>query len=453
MTNVVEFLGRFHPLLLHLPIGIYVLAFGLQYLKPRKIIIDDRLMGLLLHVGLFTAVITSLLGWFLSISGGYAENDIAWHKWSAVFLVLISCLLSASHIFRSQYPWLQNFYHLCFMATLLLIIITGHFGGELTHGEGFLFKSSDSTSGPSATDSLSQIQVSDTSTAAVYKVVVAPIIRKKCENCHNQNKTKGGLRMDQYELLMKGGKHGKIIDPGDPLGSEMVKRILLEMNDDKHMPPKGKSQLSDKEIAVLYWWIGQGADATTAVNKVTSDTLKSFLVSSVVKESDVTTLMPDIKPADSTSLLSARMEGFTVRPVALSNGFLEVSAISMAGLKSEAIAKLKPIATNILWLNLSNHPVTGDELSVITEMKNIRKIDLRNSAISDQFLTRLNVLEQLEYLNLVGTNISDQGIATLEKVKNLKYIYCWNTKVTEAGVIAFQKKRPDVFVHIGALSK
>ncbi len=259
--------------------------------------------------------------------------------------------------------------------------------------------------------------------------------------------------MDQYELLMKGGKHGTIIDPGDPVGSEMVKRILLEMDDDKHMPPKGKSQLSDKEIAVLYWWIGQGADATTPVNKVTSDTLKSFLVSSVVKESDVTTLMPDIKPADSTSLLSARKEGFTVRPVALSNGFLEVSAISMAALKSEAIAKLKPIATNILWLNLSNHPITDDELSVITEMKNIRKIDLRNSAISDQFLTRLSILDQLEYLNLVGTNISDQGIAALEKVKNLKYIYCWNTKVTEAGVIAFQKKRPDVFVHIGALSK
>jgi hypothetical protein len=295
--------------------------------------------------------------------------------------------------------------------------------------------------------------VSDTSTAAVYKVVVAPIIRKKCENCHNQNKTKGGLRMDQYELLMKGGKHGKIIDPGDPVGSEMVKRILLEMNDDKHMPPKGKSQLSEKEIAVLYWWVGQGADATTAVNRVTSDTLKSFLVSSVVKESVVVPVIPSIKAADSTMVSAARNVGFVVRPVALSNGYLEVSAISMEVLKSESLTTLKPIADNILWLNLANHPVTDDQLSVITGMKNIRKIDLRNTAISDQFLSKLSVLGNLEYLNLVGANISDNGIAALEKAKNLKYIYCWNTKVTEAGVVSFKKKRPDVFVYIGSLSK
>lgn len=453
MNNLIEFFGRFHPLFLHLPIGIYMIAFGLQYLKPRKVVVDDRLMGFLLHMGLVSAIATSLAGWFLSISGGYAENDVALHKWSAVILVITAGLLSGSHIYRLKFLWLKNFYHLCFFATLLLIIAAGHFGGELTHGEGFLFNNSGATAQDEGVDTLSQVQVSDTSSESVYKGVVAPIIRKKCENCHNQNKIKGGLRMDQYELLMKGGKHGAVIDPGNADGSEMIKRILLELNDDKHMPPKGKIQLTDKEIAVLHWWIRDGADETTAVNKVTSETLKNFLVSSITKESPATNVLPDIKPADSSLIIAALKAGFIVRPVAMSNGYLEVSAVSMDEVKRESMLALKPIAANILWLSLANHPVTDELLSVLPEMKNIKKIDLRNAALSDQFLTKLLVLEQLEYLNLVGTDVSDQGIAVLERMKSIKNIYCWDTKVTETGVSDLLKRRPGVLIHKGDPTK
>ena len=65
--------------------------------------------------------------------------------------------------------------------------------------------------------------------------------------------------MDDSLLLMKGGKDGKVIMPGNAAQSEMIKRLLLPVDNEDHMPPKEKSQPSENQIALLQWWISQGA--------------------------------------------------------------------------------------------------------------------------------------------------------------------------------------------------
>jgi hypothetical protein len=60
---------------------------------------------------------------------------------------------------------------------------------------------------------------------------------------------------------MKGGENGPVLRLclGKSAESDMIKRCLLDESDDNHMPPKGKPQLSTEQIALLSWWIDQGA--------------------------------------------------------------------------------------------------------------------------------------------------------------------------------------------------
>ena len=58
-----------------------------------------------------------------------------------------------------------------------------------------------------------------------------------------QKKQKGGLRMDNPDYLMKGGKEGETIVAGSADESEMIKRILLEREAEHHMPPKEKTAI------------------------------------------------------------------------------------------------------------------------------------------------------------------------------------------------------------------
>lgn len=138
MTNIVDYIGRFHTIVLHLPIGIFVLAFILQYLTPKKFTIHEQLLSVVFIMGWITAVISWILGWMLSLSGDYGANTIAWHKWTALFFVIVSGALMIYYLRRKMQFWTKTFYHLLFGLTIISMIAAGHFGGELTHGEGFL---------------------------------------------------------------------------------------------------------------------------------------------------------------------------------------------------------------------------------------------------------------------------------------------------------------------------
>lgn len=89
-----------------------------------------------------------------------------------------------------------------------------------------------------------------------------PIIEKACINCHGAEKQKGKLRLDSKEAWLKGGENGKMVEPGAPEKSDVVKMIKYTHDDsDYHMPPpkKGKeTKLSADQIAVIEAWIKAG---------------------------------------------------------------------------------------------------------------------------------------------------------------------------------------------------
>ncbi|WP_315820267.1 c-type cytochrome domain-containing protein [Paraflavitalea speifideaquila] len=108
-------------------------------------------------------------------------------------------------------------------------------------------------------DTAKRVVIANVQEAGAYKEVIQPLLETKCYSCHNKNKQKGGLRMDEQALLLKGGKNGVALTPGKAAESEMMKRLLLPREHDDHMPPKEKPQMSESEIALVHWWIESGA--------------------------------------------------------------------------------------------------------------------------------------------------------------------------------------------------
>ncbi len=84
---------------------------------------------------------------------------------------------------------------------------------------------------------------------------VAPILQKNCLACHSSAAKMGGLVMEKFDLLMKGGAHGPVIIPGKSGESRLV--LMLEGKVQPRMP-FGGSPLPDADIATIKAWIDAG---------------------------------------------------------------------------------------------------------------------------------------------------------------------------------------------------
>lgn len=102
---------------------------------------------------------------------------------------------------------------------------------------------------------------------------VQPILETSCVRCHNPEKHKNDLRLDNKADAMKGGKHGPCIVPGNSKKSDVIKRVSLPADDEDVMPAKG-AHLTKAQIKTLADWIDQGAnwpDGVTLQDKSPQD--------------------------------------------------------------------------------------------------------------------------------------------------------------------------------------
>src|SRR5688572_17082313 len=131
-----------------------------------------------------------------------------------------------------------------------------------------------------------------------YQDHVLPILRNACLNCHNPDKKKGDLNLASHQGAMTGSGGGKIIEPGDPEGSKLIK--IITWAEEPNMPPKG-DKLPEKDVAVIKAWIAAGAPETSS-SKVAAAKPKTSLavVASVGKPEG-----PPPMPGDGAKLLLA----------------------------------------------------------------------------------------------------------------------------------------------------
>ncbi len=329
---ITSFLGNLHPVLLHLPIGVFSIAFGVYYLHPDKTLRLSRQLNFILLIAWLSAMAGAGSGWLLGNSGDYPENTISTHQWTAITFTFLSGVVYFLHKYNLHISRTHKFFQPIILTAMVAMILTGHAGGSLTHGKGFLW-----------------------------------------------------LEQEQSDF---------------------------------------------------------GNTATTSLQKSTED-------AALAGTDSIGNSLPVIPLPDTAKVNLLKKLGFLVKPVAAGSGWLEVSAVNMTTSVAEQLQQMASVATAVYSLNLSGHPLKEADLSIISQLVNLRRLDARNTSVSDKIVETIAGLDKLEYLNLVGTALTDEGLKRLMPMIALKKVYCWNTGVTPDAVRFCSQQRPDMVIAVG----
>lgn len=414
--RIVLALGRFHPLILHLPIGALLLTFFIDIYGRIKNNYQSNTIKLALGFSAFFAIIACILGYFLSLEDGYAEETLNIHFWGGIVTAAqITLLFFLSY---KQEKLSQKLFLPIFILTIIGITITGHYGSILTHGDKFL------TEYMVAPKEEKTIEIIDS--LQIYNNVVLKIFEDKCIQCHNSTKKKGELSLVSKEAVLKGGESGDIIKFGDVNESLLYKHIHLPIEDKKHMPPEGKPQLTKDEIWLLKYWINNSKIFDEKVvdlnqNDTLNKLLKNYLV---LKEIH-------IEEANLQDIQAAEDVGFSIKKLVPNRPELWVT-LNKKDLSKSDIKKLASLKDQVVELNLSNSALTDDISKPISQFKNLKKIDLSNTSVSDKTLSYLEGLKMLEVLNIVNTKTTNQGLENLFTQIQPQQVYAWNSGIDEA---------------------
>jgi uncharacterized membrane protein/mono/diheme cytochrome c family protein len=440
------FIGHLHPVLVHLPIGILLLAILFHRLSQKqKYQALHAAVGLSLFLGSLSAVLSCISGFLLSQTGDYNEQLAGQHQWMGIGTAALS--LFAYFLYKKQKAFLK--WVLLLLA--VLIIITGHLGGSLTHGSGYLtaFNNTGTTTKAEPIKPVDNVQE-----AVLYADVVKPLLAAKCYSCHGENKQKGKLRLDEPGFILKGGKDGAVINPARPEESELLKRILSSLENEGHMPPKEKTPLTPREIDLLHWWVSNGGDFNKKIKELPQTAnIKPALMALQKGSAKETAAIADIpetpvNKAGDKVIQQLKKLGVVVVPVAQNSNYLSANFIT-AVFTSRDLQLLEPLGSQLIWLKLGNTNISDSGLVFISKLTSLRKLYLENTSVTDKGAVALKTLSQLQYLNITGTKITAGGIMQLNSLKNLRQLYVFNTGVKGGDYTALQKAFPSTAIDTG----
>ncbi|KAA0988896.1 c-type cytochrome domain-containing protein [Dyadobacter aurulentus] len=464
MFNV-ESIGRLHPLLVHLPIGILLFAAALMVFGRITKSDLGAAVSFAWGAGALMAFFSCGAGWLLAQSGDYDADMVQVHQWTG----LLTAALGTVTFFTKKYRWIPAF------ATVIVLSIAGHYGGNLTHGEGYLFPNGEEASQVEQATKPLEEQVAAVSDSTgkklvrrtfVYRDQVVPVLKSKCYNCHSATKKKGGLRLDTEAFIKKGGKNGSVLVAGNPAKSKLFTYLLLPEGDERHMPPKGKLQLTRQEIAIVQNWIRRGASfkeeievieetnggqtiAAMPLPPLLADTMESVAAAPEKPDLETTLLSTPVNAADQQILQKLKAQQVTLTKMATGSEYLSANFVNTRDFNPETVQSLKGIENQVVRLRLTGQPIQDKDVRHLAQFKNLTRLNLENTKITDSSLTLLAALPNLEHLNLYGTAVTDEGLGKLAASPNLKVVYLWQTKTTPEGVKRLLKARPDLKVETG----
>jgi len=425
--------GRMHPLLLHLPIGLLVISFILWLGKKN---IDSasfqKIFIIVLQVTAFTATLTALMGFFLSREGGYDESILSKHKILGITTAILSYALL---LIYQSFPEKKFVFGTTIALSLAAMIIGSHFGSNLTHGEGFVWQ---------PLKSEKEVEEKITDSSSLYTAAIQPILRSKCFSCHNEKKAKGELIMTTEEKILKGGKNGPIWKTGDALNSHIIQNINLSEDDKKHMPPKGKPQLNQEQIDILFAWIQSGADMKkTMKDYAEGDTVKKLAAKFIHLPKEETEKAYSFAAASTSTIQKLSGPFCSVFPLSQSSPALQADFFVREKFDRKKLEELVKVKQQLVVLNLGNMPVTDADMKTISQFSNLEKLVLNNSMITNSALNDIKKLKSLQSLSLAGTQIDKNAATSFSQFDSLKEVFIWNTKIsaTEAEELQKQNKK------------
>lgn len=409
LPTLLQWAGRFHLLILHFPIVLVLLLAALIWWKAE--ILQSEWIGVVAVITLATA----LSGLFLSAQDQDGGALLERHKWAGA----VTAFLSVGIYWGSKYIFKQKLFKRIYVSIWsFCIILTGHWGGSLTHGEQFLAY-------PRVEKDLADLP----DDPLIYAHLVEPILEKRCVSCHSETKKKGGLLLTSYTALRKGGKKGDLIDTANWHNSLLIKRLTLPLDHKEHMPPQSKPQLSEQELSILRWWVAKGATDTLALRHLPSGDSLGNLVKHIIQssQSDRWAHLPNIKD-ETISRLGNHF--CTIQRISANSQALSIQLFAHPDFSEKDIEKLLPLAKNAVELDLSGLPVGDAAMRTVARFKALERLEIDRTGVTDTGLAQLKDLNNLRVLKAYQTRLTDQSLPVFRQWKKLQRLYLWETGVS-----------------------
>jgi uncharacterized membrane protein len=428
--------GRMHPLFLHFPIVLFLISFLVLWL-PLEEQGENEWLSLLRLSAAISAVITAIMGLLLSLENDKSGPVLQWHKWGGIAIALSGCLF---YFYYGAVARQRALGKLFTTLAAMLIILTSHWGGDLTHGDNYLL---------APMDQKKQVPLQQ---ALVFDDVIRPVLEKKCFSCHGGSVSKGGLSLQTMAGLMKGGKTGPLFVSGSPDTSLLIRRIHLPMEEKKHMPPAAKPQLTVEESALLYAWIRSGApDDKKLVSLPVQDSFRLLATGMLTAAEDVAEEQPvyDFSAADEKKVAALNNNYRVIEPQGKHSPALSVHFYGKSMYSGKALEELLPLREQIIELGLARMPVKDDQLKTVQQLFNLRKLNLNYTDITTEGLGQLTALKKLKQLYLSGTAITAEGLGKVLELPELTSLVIWNTRLDSAQVSALSGRHKKVHIERG----
>lgn len=437
LPKSIQVLGRLHPLVLHLPIGLMVALVLLPV--TRKVVPEDSfsiLRMFLLNLFTFSLFISAIAGLLLAQEEGYRNQLIFWHKWTAISASYVTYLLL---LLPKYFPQKSRLLNAGLFLNFVLITLVGHLGGSVTHGQDFLIE-------PIKTGEAKVI----TPQSSVFEATIQPIFDAKCKKCHHPNKRKGQLDMTSEEAFRQGGKNGPVWVAGQPDSSHLIQRLQLATSDEKHMPPVEQTQLTSQEIKLIYYWIKAGANFQTTIESIpTTDSLYQLLQPLLNTHPEQDPAVYNFPPAKKRIVQKLNTPYRTVHPVAQGSPALSVEFFIQQAFELSYLEELRPIRKQITEINLSNMPMGDKGLKLVSDFPNLEKIILNGTGITGANLAELVQCKKLASIALSNTSVKKSDLFPLAALPYLSRLYFWETEITEKDLPELQKNLPGVTFDFG----
>jgi len=444
MDFIFDLIGRFHPLIVHLPIGFLLL--GLMMLvfdsKEKK---HQKIIRFAFFWGTFSTLGAVITGAVLYIREGYAWEDIQGHLILGVLTFVFAFFLYLKLKGFSQFNKLsQNFLG---YGLVLVLIVTGHLGGNLTHGKDHLTE-------PLPPDLKMALGIEVVSKKLIllpethqelslYSGVIQPILDQKCVSCHNPKKIKGGLLMNNYKGIMEGGEEGSIILALNDVESEILRRIHLPREEKKHMPPKAKTQLTKAEIKIIEQWVTLGAPEKKTVSELglSPQLFTSFFSKD---ETGIYTLIK-LNPLNNSLIDSIKSIGLQVAPLYKTSPLLKISAINVPDFDDQKAELLFKALDHIVDLDLGQTQVTDAVFDLVKEFKHLTVLKLYRTSISGNGINKLRSLEYLKQINLVNSNFEAPYLEDMYLFPALEKVYLFGTPTSFSTTVEIPDQFQTIF--------
>lgn len=429
-----EIIGHLHPLVVHLPIGILLLAVLFLFLGHRPEFSNvQAVVPLMLWLGAGSALLACLTGWWLARSDGPAQDEVLPHQYAGFITTGIAIVLA--YVFpklaANGTKLSRAVNRLIGICLILGLVVTGHRGALMTHGEHYL----------SFTPEMQPENSTPVADPQLFQHVIRPLLHKKCIKCHQDRKRKGGLALHTLEAVLKGGKNGAVITPALPEQSELIRRISLPADHEEFMPKGSKKNLTADEIKLCTWWISQQinpidislAELTIpdSIQTILKKQLPYFKIPAASDDPDPEINILPAAPVQANDLQALRAVGFRIKIIHRQPDLLDVVLPpGPAGEIDLKIKLLEKIKDNIYWLDLSDLALTDDQVERLPQCNNLQQLNISQNPLTDAIGVKLKTFPRLRSLVVHHTLMTSRLLPELNTLNSLKKVFVWGTRIS-----------------------